>query len=335
MLSFKEFILIEIYTSEDSTHIYNNISIPKLRALCKQSEYGDIKFGIKHNDGSLHALDSDGFHEDFMGKGNDYTAGYLYHDKFEGTFTAKPSFHHKLMHPKIDQMARNGIIIAKNGSHEWGKDAGGYVEESLDESYRQEEIHWNVGINKLKSLAADSTGHAARFVYRERRLDGCDAMHHQHQELNNSMGQGELEGFINHDPKTNTHYYDAYYGKSGRVMRDESHPLLQRFKKAGIKRFRGTDPETKEFVKEELVPQVYHNVSARTLMNLSKQHETTRFVIDYKNKVHAADAHYFTHNKIAKNIFDLGKGTEGDGTISYDIPKLHAEFDCICNTKES
>lgn len=73
---------------------------------------------------------------------------------------------------------------------------------------------------------------------------------------------------------------------------------------------------------EELVPKVYHNISPRTLMNLSKEHGHTRFVIDGDDRIHAGAAHDFIHSNLyPKDVefSDYRKNLKFAGAVmSYD-----------------
>lgn len=64
--------------------------------------------------------------------------------------------------------------------------------------------------------------------------------------------------------------------------------------------------ENYNILSEELVPKVYHNISPRTLMNLSKEHENTRFVIDGNDRIHAGHAGHFIHSDLYPSDKEVG-----------------------------
>ena len=69
----------------------------------------------------------------------------------------------------------------------------------------------------------------------------------------------------------------------------------------------------KQFITEALVPKVYRNTTTAALVNLSKEHRTTRFVIDKYDKIHAGDAYHFTHYQI-----EPAMDVKVHGTITYN-----------------
>ena len=64
-------------------------------------------------------------------------------------------------------------------------------------------------------------------------------------------------------------------------------------------------------INEELMPQVYRNVNADTLMRLARHHGTTRFSI--QKVANAGNAHHFAHFQLCDDDAD-----SIDGAIKYD-----------------
>ena len=130
MITFKQFIEEGDFDFDTPRIPYHNISVGKLKDLAKKDRWGEVKFGIKHGDGSLHAMAGDGLHEEFMGEGKDWTAGYLKYS-FKN-FEAEPSFHHKAYHPKLKEMESNGIKIISHGRHNFGDSPNTDLKEDFD-----------------------------------------------------------------------------------------------------------------------------------------------------------------------------------------------------------
>ena len=81
----------------------------------------------------------------------------------------------------------------------------------------------------------------------------------------------------------------------------------------------------KQFLKEELTKfKVFHDIQPSVLMNLAKEHGSTRFLIDGADRIHAANAHRYIHTQ----LYDGEMNTDGKskitqpeklrGTISHD-----------------
>ena len=75
--------------------------------------------------------------------------------------------------------------------------------------------------------------------------------------------------------------------------------------------------DIKESINEELVPRIHHGITPRQLMALAKKHGTTRYMIDDKDKIHAARAYDFTHVDIG-NTLDDASDTKAEGAVTYN-----------------
>ena len=71
--------------------------------------------------------------------------------------------------------------------------------------------------------------------------------------------------------------------------------------------------DLKESLTEALVPKVYRNIRPATLINLSEEHGTTRFVIDREDQLHAGKAFDYTHYGI-----DPRMDAKVHGAITYN-----------------
>ena len=122
-----------------------------------------------------------------------------------------------------------------------------YIIESLNnvwwhvnEIYRQEGVHHNISIGKLKSIARDSLSSQSRFCYEEGgKLHGADAYWHEHADITGGYRSSEVEGFIHHDQESNTHYYEVY--PANRRVNMSDHPIIKKFQKAGMKEYKQDD----------------------------------------------------------------------------------------------
>ena len=73
-----------------------------------------------------------------------------------------------------------------------------------------------------------------------------------------------------------------------------------------------------QYITEELTPKIYSKVKPSTLMNLSKTHGTTRFVIGKtRGDITAGNAHDFIHDDLGWDSGDIA------GTITHDNGNFH------------
>jgi len=142
----------------------------------------------------------------------------------------------------------------------------------LDEIFKQNEIHYNINIHKLKAIAKDSKYHEARFVWKAGRLHGADASHHDHYDIRGMDYQNNVEGYIAHDPKTDSHTYSAFTGRFNSIDDSKDYPILKHFEKHGVKNLLSKDineiSDTKALsymnkVQDKIIDTPYHHLDAR------------------------------------------------------------------------